>query len=76
MAHVLPIIWRIYPLWRVGGFLRENQSMTAADVLRVGLDQAQPAIEEAFNLGYGDAEWRLKVTYRCSAGPRDPNDEL
>jgi hypothetical protein len=46
--------------------LKSASGMTAADVLRVGLDQAQPAIEEAFNLGYGDAEWRLKVTYRCS----------
>lgn len=52
-------------------FLKSTSGLTAADVLRIGLDLAQPAIEEAFNVGYGDAEWRLKVTYWCSGCGRD-----
>lgn len=40
--------------------------MSVADVLRVGLDKAMPAIEGAFNLGYDDAERRFKVIYLCS----------
>jgi hypothetical protein len=51
--------------------LKNTSGMSAADVLRIGLDLAQPAIEEAFNVGYGDAEWRLKVTYWCSGCGRD-----
>jgi hypothetical protein len=61
------ILVRVTPEMRERLELLKNASgMTAADVLRVGLDQAQPAIEEAFDVGYGDAEWRLKVTFRCS----------
>lgn len=40
--------------------------MSIADILRVGLDKAKPAIEEAFNEGYDDAESYNRITYRCS----------
>lgn len=40
--------------------------MSVADVLRVGLDKARPAVENAFNLGFEDARVRYEVTYWCS----------
>ena len=51
--------------------LKSISGMSAAEVLRIGLDLAEPAIDEAFDEGYRDAERRLKVTYWCSKCGRD-----
>lgn len=39
--------------------------MSIADVLRVGLDKAKPAVEEAFHVGYYDAMREYEVEYWC-----------
>ena len=46
--------------------LKSASGMSVAEVLRVGLDKAMPALEEAFNRGCDDAEGRFKVIYLCS----------
>jgi DNA-directed RNA polymerase subunit RPC12/RpoP len=46
--------------------LKNTSGMSAADVLRVGLDLAEPAVEEALKQGYEIAEKRFRVIYLCS----------
>ena len=46
--------------------LKSKSGMSTADVIRVGLDKAMPAIDEAFRQGYEVAEKRFRVIYLCS----------
>jgi len=47
-------------------FLKSASGMTAADVLRVGLDLAEPAVEEAFDKGFEYSRGKYEVIYLCS----------
>jgi hypothetical protein len=46
--------------------LKSKSGMSTADVIRVGLDKAMPAIDDAFKRGYEVAEIRFRVFYLCS----------
>ena len=52
-------------------FLKSTSGMSAADVLRIGLGLAEPAVDEAFEVGHGDSERRHKVAYWCCNCGRD-----
>ena len=57
--------------------LNSKSGMSTADVIRIGLDKARPAIEEAFNRGYKYAQDIYQATCWCSGcGRADLSIEL
>ena len=46
--------------------LKDTAGLSMADVLKVGLEKAQPDLEAAYHQGYEEAEAEYKVTYWCA----------